>query len=327
MSASLSVAELLEQAGAALKLELLCGEGGLSRSICVYDLNRPGLALAGALEHFRPERIQIIGKGEHAYCQTAPEKEILPALKQMLAHPDLPCLILTHGLMPPPALTRVCREFHVALLRTSLDTATFVGELTTFLEEILSPTNTVHGVLVNIYGLGVLIQGDSGIGKSECALELLKRGHILVADDVIFIRQKRGGVLLGMSPLSKDKDSHLPKLSSTHYIEVRGLGIIDVRMLFGIGAILDRSPVELVVQLELWNPDRAYDRLGIDEQTVQILGAKLPRVTIPVSPGRNLAVLIEVAALNCRLRSQGYVGARILNEDLIRKMRAQREKL
>jgi HPr kinase/phosphorylase len=197
----------------------------------------------------------------------------------------------------------------VPLLRTSLDTAAFVGELSALLEDKLAPVTRVHGVLVDVYGLGVLIQGDAGIGKSECALELVKRGHILVSDDMVELRQKRGDVLIGSCPEPLK-----------HYMEVRGLGIIDIKLLFGIGSILNQSQIGLAVYLEMWNPGHQYERVGLERKTTRVLDVEIPLVRIPVSPGRNLAVLIEVAALNQRLKTQGYFSAETFNESLIARM-------
>lgn len=306
----LTVGELLKEQRVRLKLEVVTGEKALGRQITIADVNRPGLSMAGHLEHFRAERIQIIGRGEQAYCLKAPQKTLQAALLKMLSSPELPCLVITRNLPTPPALAQACRKYNVPLLRTSLDTAAFVGELSAYLESRLAPITRLHGVLVDVYGLGVLIQGDSGIGKSECALELLKRGHILVSDDVVEIQKKRGGLLLGSCPEPLK-----------HYMEVRGLGIIDVKLLFGIGSILNQSRIELVVYLQQWEPTTQYERVGMDLKTSKILDVEVPTVHIPVSPGRNLAVLIEVASLNQRLRSQGYVSALTFNQSLIERMK------
>lgn len=275
-------------------------------------MNRPGLALAGHPAHFRAERVQIIGRGEHAFCLKAPAERLEADLDQILHHQNLPCLVITRNLRTPPALARACKKLQVPLLRTSLDTADFVGELTAFLEDRLAPTIRVHGVLVDVYGLGVLIQGEAGIGKSECALELVKRGHILVSDDMVEIRQKHGDVLIGCCPEPLK-----------HYMEVRGLGIIDVKLLFGIGSILNASTIGLVIRLETWDPAAHYDRIGLERMTTTIIDAAVPMVRIPVRPGRNLAVLIEVAALDQRLKSQGYFSAETFNQNLIARMAAK----
>lgn len=285
----------------------------MGRRIILSEVNRPGLALADHLEHFRSERIQIIGRGEQAYCQRADPARLMATLGKMLSHKDLPCLVITRNLVIPKPLVAACRRFGVPLLRTPLDTATFVGELSAYLENRLSPVTRIHGGLVDVYGLGVLIQGDSGIGKSECALELLKRGHILVADDVVLVQKRRGDVLVGSCPET-----------IRHYMEVRGLGIIDVKLLFGIGSILNQTRIELAVYLELWQPGAPYERAGLETRTVKLFGVTIPSVRIPVSPGRNLAILIEVAALNQRLRSQGVSSAQEFNEGLIARMERAR---
>jgi HPr kinase/phosphorylase len=311
---ALTVGSLLKERGDQLKLELITGEKSLGREIKVSELNRPGLALIGFSDGFRAERIQIIGVGEQAYCAKAPAKELTDSLTTMLSLPELPCLILSRNpkTKTPTALITACRKNGVPLLRSALDTATLTGELSEFLESRLAPKTTVHGVLVDVYGLGVLIQGEAGIGKSECALELLKRGHILVADDSVEIQHRRGGILRGYCPEPLK-----------HYMEVRGLGVIDVKLLFGIGSILDRTRVELAIRLEPWTGGGHYDRTGLDSEHATILDVDIPLIRIPVSPGRNLAVLIEVAALNQRLRSKGYFSAESFNQKLIERMKAK----
>ncbi|MBI3551123.1 MAG: HPr(Ser) kinase/phosphatase [Elusimicrobia bacterium] len=311
---ALTVASLLKEQGEQLKLELITGEKSLAREVRVSELNRPGLALIGFSEGFRAERIQIIGVGEQAYCAKAPPKELTESLATMLSFAGLPCLILSHNakMKTPTALMAACRKNGVPLLRSKLDTATLVGELNEFLESRLAPRTTLHGVLVDVYGLGVLIQGEAGIGKSECALELLKRGHILVADDAVEIQHRRGGILRGYCPEPLK-----------HYMEVRGLGVIDVKLLFGIGSILDRTRVELAIRLESWNAATQYERTGLEAPHTTILDVAIPQIRIPVSPGRNLAVLIEVAALNQRLRSKGYFSAESFNQKLIDRMKVK----
>jgi len=309
---TLTVGSLLKEQGDRLRLELVTGEKALAREIKVSELNRPGLALSGFLDHFRAERVQIIGIGEQSYCLKAQPRKLSAALASMLESRELPCLVMTHNLKTPTALVQACRKHGVPLLRSKLDTATLVSELSEILEAKLAASTTVHGVLVDIYGLGVLIQGEAGIGKSECALELLKRGHILIADDAVQIQHRRGGYLRGTCPEPLK-----------HYMEVRGLGVIDVKLLFGIGSILDRTRIELAIRLEPWSQGAHYDRTGLDTQKTSILDVEIPLIRIPVSPGRNLAVLIEVAALNQRLRTQGYFSAETFNEKLISRMRSK----
>ena len=311
-AAELTVGDLVKEQGERLRLELLSGEKSLARRITVADLNRPGLALSGFLDRFRAERVQVFGAGEQAYCQKAEAKKLADSLSAMLSSPELPCVIVTHNAPMPAALTSACKKHGVPLLRSAYDTATLTSELSEALEARLAPTTTVHGVLVDVYGLGVLIQGDAGIGKSECALELLKRGHILVADDAVQVQHRRGGYLRGSCP--EPLKNHM---------EVRGLGVIDVKLLFGIGAILDRTRIELAIKLEAWNSAANVDRTGLETRKVSILDVEVPLIRIPVSPGRNLAVLIEVASLNQRLRSQGYFSAETFNKRLIERMNAK----
>lgn len=306
----LTVKELLQEKHAEFKLELLAGAKGLERTISVIDINRPGLAVGGFFDHFRAERIQLIGRGEHAYLSSSGAENRKDVLKQFLAFKGLPCVILTRGLDVPRDLKEVCEEAGVPLLRTQWDTAQFISEVSVYLEDKLSPSTTVHGVLVDVYGLGVLLLGESGIGKSECAIELVKRGHMLVSDDVVNIQHHSGGILFGTS-----------EETIKHHMEVRGLGIIDIRAIFGVGAILDKTRIELVIRLEMWEPNKEYERLGLEERTTDILDVPVPEVILPVRPGRNLAVLIEIAALNQRLKSKGQHSARELNQRLIDLMR------
>jgi len=311
-AAELTVGDLLKEQGERLRLELLSGEKALTRRITVGDLNRPGLALSGFLDRFRAERVQVFGNGEQAYCQKADAKKLAEALSAMLSAAEVPCVIVTHNASVPSALSQACKKHGVPLLRSIHDTTTLTGELSEALEARLAPTATVHGVLVDVYGLGVLIQGEAGIGKSECALELLKRGHLLVADDAVQIQHRRGGVLRGYCP--EPLKNHM---------EIRGLGVIDVKLLFGIGAIRERTRVELSIKLEPWTAQTTCDRTGLEVRKVSILDVEVPLIRIPVSPGRNLAVLIEVAALNQRLRSQGYFSAETFNKRLIERMKSK----
>jgi len=310
----LTVRELLKSRGKVLGLKAVSGARNLGRHITVSEINRPGLAIAGHMEQFRSERIQIIGQGEYAYCQKEDPRRVLANLQKMFASPDIPCVIVTGGVKPLPAIRQACTKASIPLLVTTEDTSAFIREITTYLDDQLAATTYVHGVLVNVYGLGVMIQGDSGVGKSECALELLKRGHILIADDVVEVKRRIGYMLVGNSPKN-----------IKHYMEVRGLGIIDVELLFGIGSIMDQSLIEMHVKLESVTSGTLgnYDRTGLAQAEVSILEVPVPSLRLPVTPGRNLAVLIEVAALNQRLKNQGYFVAKKFNESLIRGMGKQ----
>ncbi|KAF0127201.1 MAG: HPr kinase/phosphorylase [Elusimicrobia bacterium] len=331
-SRELTVKDLLKLKGRIFGLRLIPGTGKLVRAVTVSEINRPGLAIAGHMEQFRSERIQIIGQGEYAYCLKAPAREVEANLTRMFGNADgkgrhspqsvarvpraprpaIPCVIVTGGLKPLEVIRKACRKAGIPLLTTTFDTSTFIRELTMFLDDKLAAVAHVHGVLVSVYGLGVLIQGDSGVGKSECALELLKRGHIMIADDVVEIKRRIGYMLVGRSPRNIQ-----------HYMEVRGLGIIDVELLFGVGSILDQSMVEMHVKLESVAGGihtQGYDRTGLENTEISILDVPVPSLRLPVTPGRNLAVLIEVAALNQRLKNQGYFVAKKFNESLMREM-------
>jgi HPr kinase/phosphorylase len=306
-----TVRELIKSRGKVLGLRAVSGAKHLGRQVTVSEINRPGLAIAGHMEQFRSERIQIIGQGEYAYCQKEDARKVMANLQKMFSSPDIPCVIVTGGSKPLPVIRQACDKAGIPLLVTTSDTSAFIREITTYLDDQLAAITYAHGVLVNVYGLGVLIQGDSGVGKSECALELLKRGHILIADDVVEVKRRIGYMLVGNSPKN-----------IKHYMEVRGLGIIDVELLFGIGSIMDQSLIEMHVKLEsvVAGSLANYDRTGLSTAEVQILDVPVPSLRLPVTPGRNLAVLIEVAALNQRLKNQGYFVAKRFNEGLIREM-------
>ncbi|MBO7605423.1 MAG: HPr(Ser) kinase/phosphatase [Elusimicrobiaceae bacterium] len=308
---TITVAQLLEDQSKELSLEILLGQKYTKREISKASVNRPGLAMDGHLENFRGELIQIIGRGEYAFCAKLAHAKLKANFKKMLRADKVPCVIVTSGMKVLPAIKEACLEERVPLLTTSMDTAVFISELIAYLDEMTSPRTHVHGVLVKVSGLGVLIRGGAGIGKSECALELIKRGHILVADDVVEVQKMRGGHLVGSCP---------PMLQ--HYMEVRGLGIIDVELLFGVASTTESSPIEM--EINLIAPTGEIDRLGIEQQKTNILGVEINALTIPVTPGRNLAVLIEVAALNQRLKSQGVSSAKEFSKKILKQMKEGR---
>ncbi len=310
---ALLVADLLKEKEGDLQLALLGGSKGLRRTISVSEINRPGLPLSGYVDYFPTERVQIMGLGEHTYLSTFTPARRRETLKKVFSYSKkLPCIVLTRGIKPHREVIEVANALQLPLLRSALTTAHLIGELTVYLEEKLAPTTTIHGVLMNVYGLGVLLVGDSGIGKSECALELLKRGHMLVADDVVEVKHRLGGVLFGTG-------AELIR----HHMELRGVGIIDVQKIFGVGSVLDRTRIELVMRLEEWKQAVEYDRVGLSERTTSILGVRVPEIIMPVRPGRNLAVLVEVATLNERLKFRGEFTAKEFNKKLISLM-AQR---
>lgn len=226
----------------------------------------------------------------------------------MLTSGSVPCVIMAADLDPLPAVKKACLSADVPLLKTTMDSSSFVAEFSRFLDEKLSPVTHLHGVLVGVSGTGVLIRGDAGIGKSECALELIKRGHILIADDVVEVQKRWGRFLVGSCPAML-----------RHYMEVRGLGIIDIELLFGVGSTLDETTIDMEIMLT--SPQKTIDRLGVEQNTSTILGVEIPSLGIPVTPGRNLAVLIEVAALNHRLKSQGIFSAKEFSRKLLDKMK------
>ena len=264
------------------------------------DVNRPGLQLMGFYEYFNPERIQIIGKMEFAYLSTIDEKTRRERLQLLFAQ-RIPALIITRELPYFAEMLELAKEYEVPLLRSKESTSNFMSGLIAYLNLTLAPRITRHGVLIEIYGEGVFITGDSGVGKSETAIELVKRGHRLVADDAVEIRKVSNISLVGSSPDN-----------IRHFLELRGIGIINARRLFGIGAVKMTEKIDLVIELEQWNSEKVYDRMGVDTEYVSLLGVKIPSLTIPVKPGRNLAVILEVAAMNNRQKKMGYNAAREL---------------
>ena len=266
------------------------------------EVNRPGLQLMGFYEYFNPERIQIIGKVEFAYLSTLDEKTRHDRL-EMLFSQKLPAIILTRELPYFAEMLELAKKYEIPLLRSKESTSNFMSGLIAFLNLNLAPRVTRHGVLIEIYGEGVFITGESGVGKSETAIELVKRGHRLVADDAVEIRKVSNISLVGSSPDN-----------IRHFLELRGIGIINARRLFGIGAVKMTEKIDLVIELEQWNPEKIYDRMGVDTEYVTLLGVKIPSLTIPVKPGRNLAVILEVAAMNNRQKKMGYnAAAELLN--------------
>lgn len=306
----LTIQEILEEEEAGLDLELLSGRGGLSNATSVPRIQKPGLALAGYLESLHSGRIQVLGATELNFLGTMPQEEAEKHFHD-LCRQSCSCLIITKNQQAPDYLIHYADLENTPLLRTKHLSSHFIALLTRFLEERLLPTSTLHGVLVDILGMGVLIQGKSGVGKSECALELILRGHQLVADDIIKVRFKLPSVIFGEG------------MDLLHYhMEIRGLGILNIKHLFGVSAIRERKKIDLVVELVKWDNEREYDRLGVDELTFNIHGVKLPFVRIPVAPGRNISTIVEVAARNQLLKEMGYHSAREF-QDLLEKRMAR----
>lgn len=286
------------------RLELISGEEGINRPITMSDISRPGIEMAGYFEFYPAERIQLLGKTELSFYHQLPEHEKVSRMEQLCTDVT-PAIIVTRGLEIPPELIEASERESVPVLRAPMKTTRFSSRLTNFLESKLAPTTAVHGVLVDLYGIGVLITGKSGVGKSETALELVKRGHRLVADDCVEIRQEDQDTLVGTSPELIE-----------HLLEIRGLGIINVMTLFGAGAVRSNKRITLVINLEIWDSKKQYDRLGLDEEKMKIIDTEITKLTVPVRPGRNLAVIIEVAAMNYRLKRMGVNAAQTFTERL-----------
>jgi HPr kinase/phosphorylase len=293
MAKRVRVSELVQQ----FHLEIVAGEDGLRRTIVTDDLNRPGLEMAGYFNYYPADRAQMLGRTELAFLETLTSEERRDRMER-LCHEETPCIIVTRGLDIPSELIEIASERQFPVLRSSIATTILLSRITNFLEKKLAPSTTIHGVLVDVYGVGMLITGGSGIGKSETALELVKRGHRLIADDAVEIRQTSDNHLFGTAP-------ELIR----HLLEIRGLGILNVMTLFGAGAVRNNTNINLVVKLENWQQDKQYDRLGLDEETTKIIETDVPLLTVPVRPGRNLAVILEVAAMNFRLKRMGYNAA------------------
>lgn len=292
---ALTIGELIEH----FNLELLAGKAGVYNELTAQDIKRPGIELAGYWEHFTPERIQLLGKTEITFLTELPLAILQERLDKFFTYP-LPGVIITRGLVPPPPMMELAEERGVPLCRVQASTTRFIALLSHYLELELAPVDVVHGVLVEVYGVGILLTGESGVGKSEVALELVKRGHRLIADDLVELR------LIGCSDIVGRAS-----ILNRQYMEIRGLGIIDVKTLFGAGAVKMEQEVQLVVELQDWQNIRedGSDRLGLHNLTVCLLGTMIPKVIIPVRPGRHLATVTEVAAMNHRLKYMGFNAA------------------
>ena len=290
-----------------LNLHCIAGRKGLTREISIPDLNRPMGAIMGFYEDFAYQRIQLFGRGEVSYLRRLEETNETGTIQDLFRHP-VPCCIFTHNLRPRKDFFEIAEAAQCPILQTDLGTADFSARIMRILAEIFAPRQSIHGVLVEVFGLGILILGDSGVGKSETALELIHRGHRLVADDVVDIHCVSGNILMGAGA---------NKIIG-HHMEIRGLGIINITHMFGVRAIRDRKEIQLVVALEEWDSAKPYDRLGTQEQTMEILGVSIPRLEIPVKPGRNIPIIIETAALNERLKSMGYNAAKEFNKNILK---------
>ncbi len=290
-----------------LDLRCICGRRGLVRGITIPDLNRPGLALSGFFDSFAFQRVQLFGRGEVAYLVKLVSEGRFDTFKEFFTN-IIPCCIFSHNLEPPKAFLDMAEENGCPILQTGLDSSEFSSRLLRILSNIFAPRISIHGVLVEVYGLGTLILGDSGVGKSETALELIERGHRLVADDVVEIACLNGNSLIGQGA---------NKIIG-HHMEIRGLGIINITQLYGVGSIRERKEVQIVVKLEEWDANKVYDRIGTEQLSMEILGVQVPKLEIPVKPGRNVPIIIETAAMNERLKSMGYFSAKEFNQSVLK---------
>lgn len=301
----ITVRELAEK----LNLKTVEGAEGISdRRIFRKEVNRPGLFLAGFGQYFNPERIQILGLTEYEYLGSLSEEKRKESLRALFEQKPV-CVIFSHGREPDEYVCSLSREFSVSILLTDQDTSYFMATLISFLSVSLAERITRHGVLVEVFGEGVLLLGDSGVGKSETAIDLVKRGHRLIADDAVEIKRVSDKTLVGSAPEM-----------IRHYVELRGIGVVDVRRLFGMGAVKDTEKIELIINLEQWEQGKFYDRLGMDTEYTELLGIKIPSLVIPVRPGRNLALIIEIATMNMRQKLMGFNTAQELEQKLMKQL-------
>jgi HPr kinase/phosphorylase len=311
---ALTVRDLVAQKGESLQLEPLTGDAGMDRKITVPEVSSPGLVLAGFIRRFLSKRLHVLGETEIAYLKSlrpAPRREALEGFLQ----PEVPCVFVTKSQAVPRELLELAKERGIPIISTKLKTAEFYRRLTPYLSEVFAPSTTVHGSLADVYGVGLLFVGRSGIGKSECVLDLVERGHRLVADDVVHITQRGADVLIGRA-----------NDLSYRFMEIRGVGLVDISALFGIRAVRQQKRIEVVVELADWEATRDVERTGLDARTTTILGVELPQVVVPLNPGKNITVISEVAAMNHLLRYSGVDSAQAFNARLLNRM-AERQEL
>ena len=290
-----------------LHLKCIGGRMSISNVISAPEINRPGLALTGFYESFVRGCVQLFGTAESIYLKKLYDENNTLALAQMFEY-GIPCVIFARNLTPPDDFVELASSSGCAVLKTELDLTEFSMRLMRVFANVFAPKKTLHGVLVEVYGIGILLTGHSGVGKSECALELVERGHRLVADDIVEIRCVNGNSILGQGA---------NKLIS-HHMEIRGLGIINIAQMYGVGSIREQKEIQLVIRLEEWDNSRVYDRVGNSMETLEFLGVKVPTIEIPVKPGRNLPIIIEAAAMNERLKFRGYNSARDFNQNILK---------
>lgn len=295
-----SIKQLVEE----FKLKVIHMPKNKDYYVYTQDINRPGLQFAGYFEHFAYDRIQIVGKSEYNFFSNMDDETRRAVLDKFFSY-EVPALIVARGLEVKSDVIEFAKKYDRVILSTTKNTTRLVNSLSNYLDAMLAPHTTIHGVLVDVYGIGVLIKGESSIGKSETALELVQRGHRLVADDAVEIKKVDDTILLGQSP-------ELLR----HFLEIRGIGIIDVRSLYGVGAVKNSKGIDIVAHLEAWDENKYYDRLGLDKEYEEILGVKVEKLVVPVKPGRNTAMVLEVAAMNFRQKGMGYDAAQEFTKKL-----------
>ena len=311
MNAPVTVGRLFDSLRNRLQLELISDDTGLSREITSSEASSPGLVLAGYVERFVPNRVQVLGETEISYLASRPPEERHLVVDKFFSF-EVPAVFVTKGQELPSGVREAADRAHVSILRTPLKTNEFYRRLKPWLEDEFAPQTTLHGSLADVFGVGLLFVGKSGIGKSECVLDLVERGHRLVADDVIIAKRKGNDVIIG-------RGHELQR----HYMEVRGIGLVDIPAIFGVRSVRQQKRVEVVVQLEEWHQDLVVDRTGLDFDTTSILDVELPKIRVPLNPGKNITVLAEVIALNLLLRYSGINPAERFNQRLIDQMRGK----
>lgn len=310
---ALTVRDLVAQKGESLQLEPLTGDAGMDRKVTVPEVSSPGLVLAGFTRRFLSKRLHVLGETEIAYLKSLRPAQRREALEGFL-QPEVPCVFVTKSQAVPRELLELAKERDIPIISTKLKTAEFYRRLTPYLSEVFAPSTTVHGSLADVYGVGLLFVGRSGIGKSECVLDLVERGHRLVADDVVHITQRGADVLIGRA-----------NDLSYRFMEIRGVGLVDISALFGIRAVRQQKRIEVVVELADWEATRDVERTGLDARTTTILGVELPQVVVPLNPGKNITVISEVAAMNHLLRYSGVDSAQAFNARLLKRMAERQE--
>ncbi len=310
----ITVRELYEQNRERLSLTIINNKASFNRKIKEREIHRPGLALSGFIEVFTYWRIQVMGNAEIGYLNTLQGEKRISAISTVLSF-DLPCIIITGNNKPPEELKQIANEFGVTLFSTPLSTTAAIHHLRDYLDDVFAPHTIVHGSMVEVHGVGVLITGDPTIGKSELALDLVERGHQLVADDVVKITR------IGMKELLGE-----PSEVISHHMEIRGLGIIDIRRMFGIRAIRGIKTIDIVVKLERFDPEREYERIGLEDKVTEILSVDVPIIELPILPGKNLTVITEAIALNHKLKQHGEHAAREFNSERINRMKNEAKK-